>query len=64
LSAVLRCGKQLGEDDERNLFPQAIRLIAEARPVAVMIENVRGFLDAIFADYRKYLAGQFTTIAA
>jgi DNA (cytosine-5)-methyltransferase 1 len=51
-------GKQLGEDDERNLFPQAIRLIAEARPVAVMIENVRGFLDAIFADYRKYLAGQ------
>jgi DNA (cytosine-5)-methyltransferase 1 len=51
-------GKQLGEDDERNLFPQAIRLISEARPIAVMIENVRGFLDAIFADYRKYLVGQ------
>lgn len=51
-------GKQLGTGDERNLFPQAIRLVAEARPTAVMIENVRGFLDAIFADYRKHLARQ------
>lgn len=51
-------GKQLGKDDERNLFPHAIRLVAEVRPLAVMIENVRGFLDAIFEDYRKHIAGQ------
>jgi DNA (cytosine-5)-methyltransferase 1 len=51
-------GKQLGKDDERNLFPHAIRLIAEVKPLAVMIENVRGFFDAIFEDYRKYIAGQ------
>ena len=50
-------GKQLGEDDERNLFPHAIRIVDEARPAAVMIENVRGFLDAIFEDYRKYITG-------
>ena len=44
---------QLGEDDERDLFPQAIRLIAEIRPRAVMLENVRGFLDPKFDAYRN-----------
>lgn len=46
-------GKQLGERDERNLFPAAIRIIGEVRPRAVMIENVRGILDAVFDDYRN-----------
>jgi len=48
-------GKQLGEKDERNLFPAALRLIDETRPRAIMIENVRGFLDAGFLDYREKL---------
>ena len=51
-------GKQLGERDERNLFPAAIRLIDEIRPKAVMIENVRGFLSAVFEDYRLHLKEQ------
>jgi DNA (cytosine-5)-methyltransferase 1 len=51
-------GKQLGERDERNLFPAAIRLIDEIRPKAVMIENVRGFLSAVFEDYRLSLKAQ------
>jgi DNA (cytosine-5)-methyltransferase 1 len=51
-------GKQLGDADERNLFPEAIRLVREIRPRAVMIENVRGILDAVFEDYRKYIADQ------
>lgn len=51
-------GKQLGEKDERNLFPAAIRLIDEIRPRAVMIENVRGFLSAVFEDYRGQLKSQ------
>lgn len=45
--------KQLGENDERDLFPQAIRLISEMRPRAVMLENVRGFLDPKFEKYRS-----------
>ena len=45
-------GKQLGQDDERDLFPEAIRLIKEIKPRAVMLENVRGFLDAGFEEYR------------
>lgn len=51
-------GKQLGENDERNLFPAALRLIDEIKPKAVMIENVRGFLSAIFEDYRHQLKRQ------
>jgi len=47
-----KAGKQLGQNDERDLFPEAIRLVDEIRPNAVMLENVRGFLDAVFEDYR------------
>ncbi|MBO9534708.1 MAG: DNA (cytosine-5-)-methyltransferase, partial [Solirubrobacteraceae bacterium] len=46
-------GLQLGADDERDLFPEALRLVAECQPRAVMLENVRGLLDPKFADYRK-----------
>lgn len=52
-------GKQLGSADERNLFPIAIEHTATIKPRAVMIENVRGFLDAVFDDYRGYLKRQF-----
>lgn len=45
-------GKQLGADDERDMFPEALRLIEESRPIAVMLENVRGLLDPRFAEYR------------
>ena len=55
-------GKQLGERDERNLFPAAIRLIDEIRPKAVMIENVRGFLSAVFEDYRLQLKAQLAKL--
>ncbi|WP_197432406.1 DNA (cytosine-5-)-methyltransferase [Pseudarthrobacter sp. GA104] len=48
-----KAGKQLGAEDERNLFPKAIDLIDEIRPKAVMLENVRGLLDAVFDTYRR-----------
>ena len=48
-------GKQLGKDDERDLFPEAIRLIREIEPKAVMLENVRGFLSNQFEEYREYI---------
>lgn len=51
-------GKQLGADDERDLFPEAIRLVDECRPRAVMLENVRGILDAVFDDYRNKVENQ------
>ena len=57
-----KAGKQLGSDDERNLFPEAIRLVDEMRPRAVMLENVRGLLDAVFTDYRQYIAGEIAKL--
>lgn len=48
-------GKQLGQNDERDLFPEAIRLIEEIQPRAVMLENVRGFLDPGFDAYREHI---------
>ena len=51
-------GKQLGAKDERNLFPDAIDIIDAIRPRAVMIENVRGFLSAVFEDYRQHIVSQ------
>ena len=44
-------GKQLGADDERDLFPEMLRLVEEIAPRAVMIENVRGLLDPVFEEY-------------
>lgn len=45
-------GRRLGADDERDLFPQVLRLTEEIMPRAVMIENVRGILDPRFDGYR------------
>lgn len=47
-------GKQLGKDDERDLFPAALEIIDRLRPKAVMIENVRGILEPpeVFISYR------------
>lgn len=53
-----KAGKQLGKEDDRDLFPEALRLVDECRPRAVMLENVRGFLDAVFEDYRGNLKRQ------
>lgn len=55
-------GKQLGKRDERNLFPAMIRLVDQIRPRGVMIENVRGFLDAVFEDYRGYVKAELTKL--
>src|SRR5713226_4917229 len=46
-------GKQLGHEDERDLFPEALRLIAESKPAVVQLENVPGFASARFDDYRR-----------
>lgn len=57
-----KAGLQRGENDERDLFPEAIRLVNECQPKAVMLENVRGFLDAVFTDYRCKLKEQLKAL--
>lgn len=55
-------GDQLGADDERDLFPQALRLVREAEPRAVMLENVRGFATKRFDGYRGWLLGELRAL--
>lgn len=45
-------GKQLGSDDERDLFPAMIKIVKNVQPRAILIENVRGILSDRFAGYR------------
>lgn len=51
-------GKQLGSNDERDLFPEALRLIKECNPKAVILENVKGILDKKFAEYRTHILNE------
>ncbi|MGB4843639.1 MAG: DNA cytosine methyltransferase [Ferruginibacter sp.] len=51
-------GKQLGHLDERDLFPEALRLVKECNPKAVMLENVRGILDIKFKEYRRKILAE------
>jgi len=48
-------GKQMGSEDDRDMFPDALRLIKEMQPKAVLLENVPGFASAKFAKYRENL---------
>lgn len=53
-------GKQLGTGDERDLFPEALRLIDEIQPAAVMLENVPGFASSRFSSYRRKIADRLS----
>lgn len=53
-----KAGKQLGHEDERDLFPAVLRLAKEINPKAIMIENVRGLLDPKFAFYRNRITAE------
>ncbi len=46
-------GKRLGRLDERDLFPEVLRLVGELAPRAVMIENVKGLMAPRFSAYRE-----------
>lgn len=55
-------GKQLGHEDERDLFPEALRLVEESKPTAVLLENVPGFASERFSEYRRNLIRRFTRL--
>ena len=54
-------GKQLGKDDERDLFVRAVELVLQMKPRGVMLENVRGLLDPKFEEYRVEILEQLAT---
>jgi DNA (cytosine-5)-methyltransferase 1 len=61
-SPFTSAGRQLGESDSRDMFPEALRLVAAARPRAVLLENVPGLLASKFAAYRELITGQLEAL--
>lgn len=55
-------GKQLGAGDDRDLFPEALRLAEEMRPRAVLLENVRGLATARFDGYRAQVIARLQAL--
>lgn len=55
-------GKQLGSEDERDMFPEALRIVRECNPKAVMLENVRGLFDPKFSGYREHIKNQLESM--
>ena len=51
-------GKAKGNEDSRDMFPQAIRAIREKRPKAFIFENVKGLMRKSFSDYFEYITLQ------
>ena len=52
------CGKHRGYNDERDMFPQAVRAVRELRPRAFIFENVKGLMRETFATYFEYITLQ------
>ena len=48
-------GKAAGMNDERDMFPQAVRAVAEVRPRVFIFENVRGLLRPAFSNYVEFI---------
>lgn len=48
-------GRHGAYDDARDMFPQAIRAVREARPDAFIFENVKGLTRATFRNYFEYI---------
>jgi len=55
-------GQQLGAHDDRDLFPEGIRVLKETRANAFLFENVKGLMSRKFDAYREELIRTFTSL--
>lgn len=53
-------GKHLGQQDSRNMFPEAVRAVREIAPKAFVFENVKGLLRQNFSNYYNYIIHQLS----
>ena len=53
-------GKHKAENDDRDMFPYAIKAIEKLSPKAFVFENVKGLLRASFRDYFEYIISRLT----
>ncbi len=55
-------GKQLGADDDRNMFPYMLKIVKQTRPRAVLIENVRGIIASRFTPFRAKIDKELNSL--
>jgi DNA (cytosine-5)-methyltransferase 1 len=48
-------GNHSAQNDERDMFPEAVRAIRELKPKAFIFENVKGLLRKSFTTYFEYI---------
>lgn len=48
-------GKKLGQEDHRDMWPEAIRAVREGAPRAFLFENVRNLAGPKFRDYLSWI---------
>lgn len=53
-------GKHKAQNDERDMWHQAVRAVRETRPKAFMFENVKGLTRSSFASYLAYIVHQLS----
>lgn len=57
-----KAGRQLGKDDERDLFPTALEIVRRVQPKAVLLENVAGLMDPQFSEYREFIKSELRSM--
>lgn len=55
-------GKQLGANDERDMFPTALNVVEVIMPRAVLFENVPGLASSKFESYRRTLLAKLSKL--
>ncbi|MEO3998882.1 DNA (cytosine-5-)-methyltransferase [Mesorhizobium sp. CAU 1732] len=55
-------GERMGRHDARDLFPQALELVRQLRPKAVMLENVTGALQSTNSMYRLEILAEMAAM--
>jgi DNA (cytosine-5)-methyltransferase 1 len=53
-------GKHRAYDDERDMFPEAVRAVRALMPKAFLFENVKGLARRAFSNYVQYIYFQLT----
>jgi DNA (cytosine-5)-methyltransferase 1 len=51
-------GKQLADEDSRDMVPEFVRAVSQARPKAFIMENVHGLMTKRHWAYIEYMASQ------
>lgn len=53
-------GKHKGHEDDRDMWPEAVRAVREIMPAGFIFENVRGLTRSAFADYFDWIMQSLT----